>query len=62
MSYKVKKVEQHYKIFDTHQDRFIEMEFTKKDADTVARKMNLGAGFGDWIPTFFNTAFPKVYK
>jgi len=38
------------------------MLFSKTDADRIARKMNLGAGFGDWIPDFFNKEFPPVYK
>lgn len=62
MSYVVKEVEKAYKIFDTKNQKFIEMKFSKKDADNVARKLNLGGGFGDWIPDFFNKQYDVVYK
>lgn len=62
MSYVVKQVEKTYKIFDTKHQKFIEKSFPKKEADQVARKLNLGSGFGDWIPDFFNQEYPAVYK
>ena len=62
MSYVVKQVKNTYKIFDTKHQKFIEKNFQKKEADQVARKLNLGSGFGDWIPDFFNQEFPAVYK
>lgn len=62
MSYVVKEVENTYKIYDTKGEKFIGMKFKKEDANKVARKMNLGGGFGEWVPDFFNSEFPVVYK
>jgi hypothetical protein len=62
MSYVVKPVGEKYKIYNTSSNQYINMFFSKTDADRIARKMNLGAGFGDWIPDFFNKEFPPVYK
>lgn len=62
MSYVVKQVGEVHKIFDTKSQKFIEKSFAKKEADQVARKLNLGSGFGDWIPDFFNYEYSVVYK
>jgi hypothetical protein len=62
MSYVVKKVKNNYKIYDTKKEKFIEKNYPKEEADKIARKLNLGSGFGDWIPDFFNQEFPLVYK
>lgn len=62
MSYVVKKVNNTYKIFDTKNQKFIEKSFQKKEADQIARKLNLGSGFGSLIPDFFNVEYPAVYK
>ena len=63
MSYVVKEINKDkYKIYNKDQDLYINMEMSKERAHELARKMNLGAGFGDWIPDFFNAAFPPVYK
>lgn len=62
MSYVVKKVNKAYKIFNTKTKKFIEKSYPKNEADKIARKLNLGSGFGDWIPDFFNVEYPAVYK
>ena len=62
MSYVVKQVGNNYKIFDTKNEKFIEKTYQKNEADKIARKLNLGSGFGDWIPDFFNKEYPVVYK
>jgi len=62
MSYVVKEVENTYKIYDTKGEKFIGMKFKKENANTVARKMNLGSGFGDWMPDFFSSEFTAIYK
>lgn len=62
MSYVVKQVNKTYKVYDTKSEKFINKSYDKQEADKVARKLNLGAGFGDWIPDFFNYEYDIVYK
>ena len=62
MSYVVKNIDGKYKIYNKNQNMFINMECTEEQARALTRKMNLGCGFGDWVPEFFNTPFPVVYK
>ena len=62
MSYVVKEFGVRWRIFDTNTNQYINMSLPKAEADKIARKMNLGAGFGDWIPDFFNKEFSKEYK
>jgi hypothetical protein len=62
MSYVVKQDGKAYKIYDTKNKKFIQKSYTKQEADKVARKLNLGSGFGDWTPDFFNYEYNIVYK
>lgn len=62
MSYIVKQFGAKWKIYNTDTDQVINLSLSKEDANKIARKMNLGCGFGDWIPDFFNQEFPAVYK
>ena len=62
MSYVVKQVNKTYKVYDTKNKVFINKSYDKQEADKVARKLNLGAGFGEWIPDFFNYEYDLVYK
>lgn len=62
MSYVVKEFGVKWRIYNTETDQYIEMELSKEEANKIARKMNLGSGFGDWIPDFFNIKYPAFYK
>ena len=62
MSYVVKQVNNTHKIFDTKSKKFIEKSFEKSEANRIARKLNLGSGFGDWVPDFFNYEYKGYYK
>lgn len=62
MSYVVKQDSKAYKIYDTKNEKFIQKSYEKQEADKVARKLNLGSGFGDWIPDFFNYEYDNIYK
>ena len=62
MSYVVKQDGDSYKIFDTNTKKFIQKYFEKQEANKIARKLNLGGGFGDWIPDFFNYEYKLIYK
>lgn len=63
MSYVVKQTNKNYKVYDTKKEIYINKTYdNKEEADKVARKLNLGSGFGDWIPDFFNYEYNIVYK
>lgn len=62
MSYVVKQDKNTYKIYDKKNEKFINKSYDKTEADKVARKLNLGSGFGDWTPDFFNYQYNLVYK
>jgi len=58
MSYVVKQTKtRKYMIYDTSRNFFINLEMNKRDANTTCRKLNLGGGFGGFIPNFFNLKF-----
>ena len=58
MSYVVKQTKNRkYMIYDTSRNFFIDLEMNKRDANTTCRKLNLGSGFGGFIPDFFNLKF-----
>lgn len=61
MSYVIKEVEGKKGIYETDSKVFIEFKKKKdKEIQTMARKMNLGAGFNGWTPQFF--ADNTMYK
>ena len=62
MSYVVKEFGVTWKIYNTETKQYVNMKLSKEEANKIARKMNLGSGFGDWIPDFFNMEYPLVYK
>jgi hypothetical protein len=61
MSYIVKQVGKKYHIHETEGDVTIPLHLTKVKANQVARKLNLGSGFGvSPIPSFFCGEFKSV--
>lgn len=61
MSYVVKQVGRKYHIHETEWDTIIPLFLTKTDANALARKLNLGSGFGVGpVPSFFCSNFRSV--
>ena len=61
MSYIVKQVGKKYNIHETEWDVTIPLHLTKTKANEIARKLNLGSGFGSGsVPTFFCGEFKSV--
>lgn len=61
MSYIVKQVGKKYHIHETEGGVTIPLHLTKVKANQVARKLNLGSGFGvSPIPSFFCGEFKSV--
>ena len=61
MSYIVKEYgRKQFRIFDTDNDEYINISFTKQKANEVARKLNLGSGFEGHMPPFFNVDYGEV--
>jgi hypothetical protein len=61
MSYIVKQVGKKYHIHETEWDVTIPLNLTKANANQIARKLNLGSGFGSGpVPAFFCGEFKSV--
>ena len=61
MSYVVKQVGNKYHIHETEWDVTIPLYLTKVKANQMARKLNLGSGFGSGpVPAFFCGEFKSV--
>jgi len=52
MSYAVKEFNGKYNILEKASETVIELETNEKNARDLCRKLNLGAGFNGWTPTF----------
>lgn len=53
MSYRVIGDDTGYDILEKDTDVVIELKLEEKQAKDYCRKLNLGAGFAGWTPTFF---------
>jgi len=61
MSYVVKKVGKKYHIHETEGGLTIPLYLTKVNANRIARKLNLGSGFGACpVPAFFCGEFKSI--
>lgn len=57
MSYKLKKNNETYDIYEKNSDVVIELSFDEKRAKDLCRKLNLGSGFNGWTPGFIATRY-----
>ena len=61
MSYVVKSSGKKLDIHETEWDMVIPLKVSKREANTIARKLNLGSGFGQGpIPSFFCSEFKSI--
>lgn len=60
MSYSVKKQKDKFTILEKESNIFIELNSSEKEVRDICRKLNLGAGFCGWTPTFFSKKTPNA--
>jgi len=59
MSYTVKLNDGQYDILEKETDTTIELNAKEKTARDICRKLNLGAGFNGWTPSFLTISYNK---